>query len=137
MMLMGFVYLDYVQKVWLDKSKGKICMSIASNGLAITGIDDRRYWSRIPTEESRWGFQNIFVFINLIRDENWDWIHFYAYDVYIDFSGKSNFLGRFMVTFCYYRYLFSSSESLSTYNWLFLLKSLLDFLSVRVAQWLS
>ncbi|CAI9755412.1 unnamed protein product [Fraxinus pennsylvanica] len=41
------------KKVWLDKSKGKICMSISSNGLAITGIDDRRYWSRIPTEESR------------------------------------------------------------------------------------
>ncbi|KAH6790770.1 phloem protein 2-A12 [Perilla frutescens var. frutescens] len=41
------------KKVWLDKSTGKICMSVSSNGLAITGIDDRRYWSRIPTEESR------------------------------------------------------------------------------------
>nr|GMD79962.1 F-box protein PP2-A12-like [Ipomoea batatas] len=39
--------------VWLDKSTGRVCLSIASNGLAITGIDDRRYWSRIPTEESR------------------------------------------------------------------------------------
>ncbi|KAL7111621.1 hypothetical protein ACP275_05G100900 [Erythranthe tilingii] len=41
------------KKVWLDKSTGKTCMLVSSNGLAITGIDDRRYWSRIPTEESR------------------------------------------------------------------------------------
>ncbi|KAL3499407.1 hypothetical protein ACH5RR_038500 [Cinchona calisaya] len=41
------------KKVWLDKSSGKFCLSISSNGLAITGIDDRRYWSRLQTEESR------------------------------------------------------------------------------------
>ncbi|CAK9173075.1 unnamed protein product [Ilex paraguariensis] len=41
------------KKVWLDKSTGRICLSIASNGLEITGIDDRRYWSRILTEESQ------------------------------------------------------------------------------------
>lgn len=41
------------KKVWLDKGTGRACLSISSNGLAITGIDDRRYWSRIPTEESR------------------------------------------------------------------------------------
>ncbi|GFP85175.1 F-box protein pp2-a12 [Phtheirospermum japonicum] len=41
------------KKVWLDKSTGKTCMLLSSNGLSITGIDDRRYWSRIPTEESR------------------------------------------------------------------------------------
>uniref|UniRef100_A0A5B6ZTL2 Putative F-box protein PP2-A12 n=1 Tax=Davidia involucrata TaxID=16924 RepID=A0A5B6ZTL2_DAVIN len=41
------------KKVWLDKSTGQICLSISSKGLAITGIDDRRYWNRIPTEESR------------------------------------------------------------------------------------
>ncbi|XP_051129934.1 F-box protein PP2-A12-like [Andrographis paniculata] len=41
------------KKVWMDKTTGKICMLISSNGLAITGIDDRRYWSRIPTDESR------------------------------------------------------------------------------------
>lgn len=45
------------KKVWLDKSTGKTFMSISSNGLLITGIDDRRYWSRIPTEESR--FQSV------------------------------------------------------------------------------
>ncbi|XP_028054953.1 F-box protein PP2-A13-like isoform X2 [Camellia sinensis] len=41
------------KKVWLDKNTGKLCLSISSNGLAITGIDDRRYWNRIPTDESR------------------------------------------------------------------------------------
>ncbi|KAL1556815.1 F-box protein PP2-A12-like [Salvia divinorum] len=41
------------KKVWLDKRSGNICMSVSSNGLTITGIDDRRYWSRIPTEESK------------------------------------------------------------------------------------
>ncbi|CAI9093944.1 OLC1v1029560C1 [Oldenlandia corymbosa var. corymbosa] len=41
--------------VWLDKGTGKFCLSISSGagGLAITGIDDRRYWSRLQTEESR------------------------------------------------------------------------------------
>ncbi|XP_057462749.1 F-box protein PP2-A12-like [Actinidia eriantha] len=43
------------KKVWLDKSTGRLCLSISSTGLAITGIDDRRYWNRIPTEESRFG----------------------------------------------------------------------------------
>lgn len=42
-----------LQKVWLDKGTGKACVLISSNGLAITGIDDRRYWSWISTEESR------------------------------------------------------------------------------------
>ncbi|KAL6550095.1 hypothetical protein OROMI_020583 [Orobanche minor] len=41
------------KKVWLDKRTGKTCILISSNELAITGIDDRRYWTLIPTEESR------------------------------------------------------------------------------------
>ncbi|KAG9145063.1 hypothetical protein Leryth_018353 [Lithospermum erythrorhizon] len=41
------------KRAWLDKSSGRVCMSIASHGLAITGIDDRRYWSRMPMDESR------------------------------------------------------------------------------------
>lgn len=45
--------LGFLQKVWLHKSTGGVCMSIASKGLAITGIDDRRYWNHIPTDESR------------------------------------------------------------------------------------
>lgn len=38
--------------VWLDKRSGGACMSISSKGLSITGIDDRRYWNHIPSEES-------------------------------------------------------------------------------------
>ncbi|XP_061337295.1 F-box protein PP2-A12-like [Gastrolobium bilobum] len=45
------------KKVWLDRSTGKLCLSISSKGLSITGIDDRRYWNYIPTEESR--FNNV------------------------------------------------------------------------------
>ncbi|XP_076919386.1 F-box protein PP2-A13-like [Bidens hawaiensis] len=41
------------KKVWLDKVTGKACVLISSSGLAITGIDDRRYWNWISTEESR------------------------------------------------------------------------------------
>ncbi|KAL5552140.1 hypothetical protein UlMin_002316 [Ulmus minor] len=44
---------DGTKKVWLDKRTGGVCMSISSKGLAITGIDDRRYWNRLPSEESR------------------------------------------------------------------------------------
>uniref|UniRef100_A0A1D1XXC0 F-box protein PP2-A13 n=1 Tax=Anthurium amnicola TaxID=1678845 RepID=A0A1D1XXC0_9ARAE len=38
---------------WLEKCRGGICMSISSKALSITGIDDRRYWNYIPTDESR------------------------------------------------------------------------------------
>ncbi|XP_022737665.1 F-box protein PP2-A13-like [Durio zibethinus] len=41
------------KEVWLDKSSGKLCLSVSSKALKITGIDDRRYWNHIPTEESR------------------------------------------------------------------------------------
>ncbi|KAL6131983.1 hypothetical protein ACLB2K_070355 [Fragaria x ananassa] len=44
------------KEIWLDKSCGshpQVCVSISSKALRITGIDDRRYWSNIPTEESR------------------------------------------------------------------------------------
>ncbi|XP_057498433.1 F-box protein PP2-A13-like [Actinidia eriantha] len=41
------------KEIWLEKSTGGVCLSISSKALAITGIDDRRYWKRIPTEESR------------------------------------------------------------------------------------
>ncbi|CAJ2664183.1 unnamed protein product [Trifolium pratense] len=40
------------KKVWLDRSMGKLCLSISAKGLSITYIDDRRYWNHIPTEES-------------------------------------------------------------------------------------
>ncbi|XXG59417.1 hypothetical protein AAC387_Pa04g1509 [Persea americana] len=39
--------------VWMEKSLGGIYMSISAKELSIIGIDDRRYWKHIPTEESR------------------------------------------------------------------------------------
>ncbi|KAF8395324.1 hypothetical protein HHK36_019267 [Tetracentron sinense] len=44
---------DGHKEIWLDRVTGRICMSISAQGMAITGIDDRRYWNWIPTEESR------------------------------------------------------------------------------------
>ncbi|XP_015878029.3 F-box protein PP2-A14 [Ziziphus jujuba] len=41
------------KEVWLDKTSGKVFLSISSKALRITGIDDRRYWNFISTEESR------------------------------------------------------------------------------------
>ncbi|KAL8226280.1 hypothetical protein R6Q59_000174 [Mikania micrantha] len=43
------------KRVWLHKGTGKPCVLVSFNGLSITGIDDRRYWSRISTDESRFG----------------------------------------------------------------------------------
>ena len=44
---------NVVQKVWLDRGMGKLCLCVSAKGLSITGIDDRRYWNHIPTDESR------------------------------------------------------------------------------------
>ncbi|KAF8397798.1 hypothetical protein HHK36_016721 [Tetracentron sinense] len=41
-------------EVWLDKVTGRVCMSISAKAMAITGIEDRRYWNWVPTEESSW-----------------------------------------------------------------------------------
>lgn len=41
------------KELWIDKNTGRLCVSISSKALRITGIDDRRYWSQIPTDESR------------------------------------------------------------------------------------
>ncbi|KAJ8513484.1 hypothetical protein OPV22_003918 [Ensete ventricosum] len=43
------------KEFWLEKSSGGICLSISSKALLITGIDDRRYWKYLPTDESRFG----------------------------------------------------------------------------------
>ncbi|KAJ0842526.1 putative phloem protein [Helianthus annuus] len=40
------------KEVWMDKGGG-ICMLVSWKGMKITGIDDRRYWSYIPTLQSR------------------------------------------------------------------------------------
>ncbi|CAE6077692.1 unnamed protein product [Arabidopsis arenosa] len=48
---------DGTKELWIDKNTGRLCLSISSKALRITGIDDRRYWSHIPTDESR--FQSV------------------------------------------------------------------------------
>lgn len=53
-MELGFM----LQQLWLDRGTGRVCMSISAKGLVITGIDDRRYWTWVPTEESRLLSQN-------------------------------------------------------------------------------
>ncbi|KAK4483445.1 hypothetical protein RD792_010632 [Penstemon davidsonii] len=45
------------KEVWIDKMTGGVCLSISSKAMGITGIDDRRYWNYIPTDESR--FQTV------------------------------------------------------------------------------
>ncbi|XP_076948695.1 F-box protein PP2-A13-like [Bidens hawaiensis] len=44
---------DGNKEFWLDKRTGGMCLSISSMAMNITGIDDRRYWNIIPTNESR------------------------------------------------------------------------------------
>ncbi|KZV36492.1 hypothetical protein F511_15997 [Dorcoceras hygrometricum] len=41
------------KEIWLDKRRRGICVAISWKGLKITGIDDRRYWSHVSTDESR------------------------------------------------------------------------------------
>ncbi|XP_022924583.1 F-box protein PP2-A13-like [Cucurbita moschata] len=45
------------KEFWLNKRTGELSMAISWKALSITGIDDRRYWNHISTEESR--FQTI------------------------------------------------------------------------------
>ena len=51
-----------MQEVWLDRVTGRVCMAISAKGMAITGIDDRRYWNWVSTEESRLDINNIIIF---------------------------------------------------------------------------
>ncbi|XP_038720283.1 F-box protein PP2-A15-like [Tripterygium wilfordii] len=44
---------DGNKEVWLDRVTGRVCMAISAKAMEITGIEDRRYWSWVPTEESR------------------------------------------------------------------------------------
>lgn len=37
---------------WLDKVTGRVCLSISTKAMSITGIEDRRYWNWVSTEES-------------------------------------------------------------------------------------
>nr|GEW21016.1 hypothetical protein [Tanacetum cinerariifolium] len=52
--LCGLNSLDAdTKKVSFDKSTGMPSVTISYNGLKITNFDDRRYWNRITTDESR------------------------------------------------------------------------------------
>ncbi|CAO2839421.1 unnamed protein product [Amaranthus hypochondriacus] len=44
---------DDSKQVWVDKVTGRVCFSISAKAMEITGIEDRRYWTWMPTEESR------------------------------------------------------------------------------------
>lgn len=44
---------DGYKEIWLDRVTGRACMSISAKAMTITGIEDRRYWNWIPTDESR------------------------------------------------------------------------------------
>lgn len=37
----------------MEQSSGQICVSVSWKAMKITGIDDRRYWNHIPSDESR------------------------------------------------------------------------------------
>ncbi|XP_052186757.1 F-box protein PP2-A13-like [Diospyros lotus] len=41
------------KEVWMEKGSGGICIAISWKGMKITGINDRRYWTHIPSDESR------------------------------------------------------------------------------------
>ncbi|KAK1429420.1 hypothetical protein QVD17_11629 [Tagetes erecta] len=44
---------DGNKAIWLDMVTGRVCVSISAKAMAITGIEDRRYWNWVHTEESR------------------------------------------------------------------------------------
>uniref|UniRef100_A0A1J3HSI0 F-box protein PP2-A15 n=1 Tax=Noccaea caerulescens TaxID=107243 RepID=A0A1J3HSI0_NOCCA len=44
---------DGNKELWIDRVTGRVCMAISARGMAITGIEDRRYWNWITTDESR------------------------------------------------------------------------------------
>ena len=58
--------IGFMQRVWLHKRTCSVYLSIASKGLAITGIDDWRYWNHIPTEEPRWDSFNFLTLFFLV-----------------------------------------------------------------------
>ncbi|KAF3567834.1 hypothetical protein DY000_02012235 [Brassica cretica] len=47
------VFLLLLQKAWVDKRTSDLCLCLSVKGLSVTGIDDRRYWNHIPSDESR------------------------------------------------------------------------------------
>ncbi|CAN8252682.1 unnamed protein product [Cochlearia groenlandica] len=43
------------KEAWLEKKSGKVCLAISPKAMKITGIDDRRYWQYISSDESSFG----------------------------------------------------------------------------------
>ncbi|KAK4758403.1 hypothetical protein SAY87_019704 [Trapa incisa] len=43
-------WADFAWTVWFDARTSRVCLHLSAKSLAITGIDDRRYWNHIPTE---------------------------------------------------------------------------------------
>ncbi|XP_010537206.1 PREDICTED: F-box protein PP2-A14 [Tarenaya hassleriana] len=43
------------KEAWVDPRSGKVVVAISPKAMKITGIDDRRYWEHIPSDESRFG----------------------------------------------------------------------------------
>ncbi|GER43450.1 F-box family protein [Striga asiatica] len=58
-------HMGQLQVVWVDKFTGRVCASISAKAMAITGIEDRRYWNWVPTEESRHESNNFTKLENL------------------------------------------------------------------------
>ncbi|MCL7035078.1 hypothetical protein MKW94_027079 [Papaver nudicaule] len=54
---------DGNKEVWLDRVSGGVCMAISAKSMSITGIEDRRYWNWIPTDESRF---NVVAFLHQV-----------------------------------------------------------------------
>lgn len=46
----------------MDRFTGRVCMSISAKAMSITGIEDRRYWNWIPTEESRFVLESYWCY---------------------------------------------------------------------------
>ncbi|PKA59718.1 F-box protein PP2-A15 [Apostasia shenzhenica] len=44
---------DGTKVVWLNRVTSGVCVSVSAKAMSITGIEDRRYWGWITTEESR------------------------------------------------------------------------------------
>lgn len=66
------------KEAWLDKKSGKMCLAISPKAMKITGFDDRRYWERISSDESRsllrlslsiHLFRFVFIFYLLIKKD--------------------------------------------------------------------
>ncbi|CAN0902695.1 F-box protein PP2-A13 [Linum grandiflorum] len=47
------IFGDGNKMIWLEKNSGKNCVTVSYKAMRITGIDDRRYWTHIPADESR------------------------------------------------------------------------------------